>query len=84
MSTVDSKNNGYSADVQMTLCINGQSFRIGQLGPDFLILDDPADLPPSQGEIAVSIDGHIKRWQVHLPDGVSIANQICLIQNCQD
>jgi hypothetical protein len=74
--------NGYSADVRMTLCVNGRSFRIGQLGPDFLILDDPAELPPTQGEITVSIDGHVRRWQVKLPDGVSSARQISPMRRC--
>jgi hypothetical protein len=44
---------------------------IGQLGPDFLMLDDPADHPPSDGEIIVSIDGRERRWRVHLPEGTA-------------
>ena len=55
----------------MSLCVNGHTFHIGHLGPTFLILDDPADYPPSEGEITVSIDGRVKRWHVQLPDGVS-------------
>jgi hypothetical protein len=54
----------------MHLCVNGHVFSIGQLGPDFLILDDPADHPPSAAEIAFSIDGRERRWTVHLPDGI--------------
>ena len=54
----------------MHLRLNGHVFSIGQLGPDFLILDDPADCPPAEGEIALSIDGRERRWNVHLPDGV--------------
>ena len=60
----------------MTLSVNGRSFRIGQLGPDFLILDELAELPPTQGEITVSIDGRVKRWQVQLPEGVSANRKI--------
>lgn len=70
MSAITAKN-GYSADVRMLLCLNGHSFRIRQLGPDFLILADPADHPPGQAEITMSIDGRVRRWQVQLPDGVS-------------
>jgi hypothetical protein len=65
--------NGYSADVRMHLTVNGQIVRIGQLGPDFLILDNPPELPPSKGEITVSIDGRLQTWSVRLPDGVSAA-----------
>jgi hypothetical protein len=53
------------------LCVNGHVFSVGQLGPDFLILDDPADHPPGDAEIVLSIDGRVKRWPVQLPDGVN-------------
>src|ERR1700733_4781656 len=62
----------YSADVRMELRVNGHVFSIGQLGPDFLILDDPIDHPPAVAEVAMSIDGRERRWTVQLPDGVSV------------
>jgi hypothetical protein len=71
MSDAEVKYHGYSADVRMELCVNGRILRIGQLGPDFLILDDPADHPAGRAEIQMSIDGRVRRWPVHLPDGVS-------------
>jgi hypothetical protein len=55
----------------MHLNVNGQVFSIGQLGPDFLILDDPTNHPAADGEIVVSIDGRERRWRVHLLDGIS-------------
>ena len=61
----------YSADVRMHLAVNGQVFAIRQLGPDFVILDKPLDHKPAAAEITVSIDGHVKQWPVHLPDGVT-------------
>ncbi len=61
---------GHSAKIEMHLRVNGQTFSIGQLGPDFLILDDPADHPPARGEVMVSIDGRERRWSVWLPEGV--------------
>lgn len=61
---------GYSADVQMELCVNGFVLSIGQLGPDFLILEETADHPPSDAEITLSIDGDESRWTVILPDGI--------------
>lgn len=54
----------------MHLTVNGQVFSIGQLGPDFLILDDPVDHPPAEGEITFSVDGRVRRWLVRLPDGI--------------
>jgi hypothetical protein len=60
----------YSADVQMHLSVNGHRFSIGQLGPDFIILDDPADHPPGEGEITFAVDGFVRRWRVVLPVGI--------------
>ncbi len=67
----------------MQLCVDGRNYRIGQLGPDFLILDDPADIPPADGEITMSIDGQIRRWLVQLPEGMSSAKQFCPIRHCE-
>ena len=61
---------GYSADVRMQLCVNGYVLSIGQLGPDFIILENPTDHPPAEAEIAVWIDGRERRWNVQLPEGI--------------
>jgi hypothetical protein len=55
----------------MRLYVNGIIFDIGQLGPDFLILRNAPDLPPAEGEIMLSINGHVRRWLVQLPDGIT-------------
>jgi hypothetical protein len=65
---------GHSANVRMHLRVDGHTFLIGHLGPGFVILDNPADLPPAPAEITMSIDGRVKRWPVHLPDGVSASH----------
>jgi hypothetical protein len=56
----------------MELRINGSVLPIGQLGPDFIILDEPIAHPPSEAEIAVSIDGRERRWKVQLPEGIRL------------
>lgn len=71
---VKENSQAYSADVRMHLCVNGDTFVIGHLGPTFLILDNPIDHPAGKGEITMSIDGRVRRWQVHLPDGISATN----------
>lgn len=55
----------------MQLYVNGHVLSIGQLGPDFIILDNPADHLPSTAEIVLSIDGRERRWTIALPDGVA-------------
>lgn len=62
---------GYSADVRMQLNVNGFVLAIGQLGPDFIILRDSVDHPPTEAEIVMSIDGEESRWNVELPNGIS-------------
>lgn len=54
----------------MHLSVNGQTVKIGQMGPDFLILDDAPELPPGPAEVTLSIDGRMQRWTVQLPHGV--------------
>jgi hypothetical protein len=71
MSAPNPQSSSYSADIRMQLRVDDQVFSIGQLGPDFLILDDPADHPPAEGEITLSVDGRERRWTVRLPDGIA-------------
>jgi hypothetical protein len=84
MSAANLASQGFSADVQMHLRVNGHMLRIGQLGPDFLILDDPIDQPSGPAEIAMSINGRKRQWQVHLPDGVSAGERLCAIRQDRD
>jgi hypothetical protein len=74
MSAKNSKSNGYSADVRMYLKVGDHTLRIGQLGPDFLILRGAPELPPSDGEVTLSIDGRVRQWSVRLPDGISTSS----------
>ncbi len=62
--------NGHSAEVRMHLLVNGCSFPIAQLGPDFLILREPAECAPTTAEITLNIDGDEERWRVALPQGL--------------
>ncbi len=54
----------------MRLFLNGHSLIIAQMGPDFLILQEPAEHPPVKAEVMLSIDGREKRWPVWLPEGL--------------
>ena len=55
----------------MQLFVNGHALKIAQLGPQFLMLDQPIENPPADAEILMSVDGKEDRWRVHLPDGIS-------------
>lgn len=55
----------------MHLSVNGHVLRIGHLGPDYVILDNPIEHPPCDAEISMSVDGIKSRLQVHLVRGLS-------------
>ncbi len=61
---------GHSAEVKMHLTLPGKEFSIGQLGPDFMILDAPVDHPPSEAMLFFSIDGQATERKIRLPEGI--------------
>ena len=71
MTTVNHEKLAHSSDVRMHLSVNGHVLSIGHLGPGYVILDHPIDLPPSDAEISISVDGKESRWRVKLVDGLS-------------
>lgn len=56
----------------MELCVDGQKLSIAQLGPDFLLLDQPINYPPADAEINISVDGRRHCRCVYLPDGITV------------
>jgi hypothetical protein len=81
MSAGSPKSPGHSAIVRMTLHLN--VLPIAQLGPDFLILTNPVEHSPAEAEIALSIDGHERRWPVRLHEGISTAERRTRISACE-
>jgi hypothetical protein len=63
----------------MRLLIDGQTLSVGQLGPDFLILDTAIDHPPARGRLFFAVDGNEREWNVHLPEGISAGSRRVVI-----
>jgi len=63
----------------MQLLVNGSSFPIAQMGPDFLLLDKPVDHPPSEATIVFAVEGNGRRWPVYLPEGLAAGRERVLI-----
>jgi hypothetical protein len=61
----------FSTDVRLTLRIADGDYSLGQIAPDYIILDPPSSLPPGLGEVILSIDGRERKWPVELPVGSS-------------
>jgi hypothetical protein len=67
VSTGDRRAAGYSSEVQLLLVIEGGSYALAQIGPDFVTLREPADLPLGEAEVIMLIDGlEQDRWAVTL------------------
>lgn len=59
----------------MRLIANGETHRVSQSGPDFLILTEPAQLPAGKAELIVTVDGEEtkRRFQIAEPvDGLRV------------
>lgn len=59
----------------MELRLNGHVLPMGQLGPDFIILKQSIEHPPTDAEIFLRIDESERRWRVHLAEGISVARR---------
>jgi hypothetical protein len=82
MSPIDYESSnycGHSADVRITLFLDGDAIPVAQLGPGFLLLDDPSDHPPSDARIVLRVDQSERSWPVRLPEGISAECERVLI-----
>ena len=62
----------HSAQVEMRMFVNGSVVPVAQLGPDFVILAQPAEAhPPADAEIEITVDGATDRFAVNLPAGLA-------------
>lgn len=70
-----SSRGGHSAEVKMRLLVNGSTIAVAQMGPDFLLVDAPINHPPGNASLVLQVDQSERRWNVHLPDGISAASK---------
>lgn len=66
---------GHSALVRMRLLLNGMSFRIAQMGPDFLFVESPSDHPPPRATIELRVADAERTWEVDLPQGMKAGDE---------
>jgi hypothetical protein len=70
-----SSQGGHSAQVKMRLLVSGKSIAVAQMGPDFLLVDAPINHPPGDASLILQVDQRERRWDVHLPEGLSAASR---------
>jgi len=59
----------------MRLRLNGLTFRIAQMGPDFLFVESPSDHPPARATIELQVDDAQRSWEVNLPHGMKAGDE---------
>lgn len=58
----------------MQLRAHGVTVAVDQLGPDFLLVNAPVDLPSGEASLVLQVDSGERSWPIHLPTGVSAAS----------
>ena len=56
----------YSAKVELSLHVNGEVLDVSQTGPDSLILREPRQLPATDAQIVIKVDGFSETYPVML------------------
>ena len=70
---------GYSAQVKMRLLVNGDVLSVAQMGPDFLLVDEPIDHPALQRQ------SDLARGPKRAVLGrASAPRHFCHVQTCSD
>lgn len=59
----------------MRLLVAGVTVPVVQLGPDFLLVAAPLDLPAGDASVIMQVDAGERRWNVRLPEGSSVASR---------
>ncbi|HEX5219976.1 MAG TPA: hypothetical protein VFZ59_10455 [Verrucomicrobiae bacterium] len=55
----------------MRLVFNGHSLPVAQIGPDFILVDESVNHPPTAAYVIFQVDGNERCWPVRLPSGIS-------------
>lgn len=68
---------GYSSRVRIQMCVNGRRLAVSQVGRNFAILRQPADIPAAtEAQIVIEVDGHCDVHLVYVPH--SVRNSRCV------
>jgi hypothetical protein len=78
-----SSQGGHSAQVKMRLLVNGSSFPVVQMGPDFILVNEAVDHPPANARLVLQVDETEREWNIHLPNGISSGSKRVVISTPQ-
>jgi hypothetical protein len=69
----------HSADTWAELVAAGHVFKVDQLGPGYLFLHKPIDLPPCDAVLSFRIDDSLSVRQLRLPHGVRAGEEKTIV-----
>ena len=68
---------GYSAEVEIYLLIDGRRLDVAQIAGDTLVLRDQQVIPPeTSATLVIKIDGHEEREQIFLQAGAESSEEL--------
>jgi hypothetical protein len=68
---------GYSAEVEIYLLIDGKRREVAQVAGDALVLRDEHPIPPgTSATLVIKVDGHEEREEIFLRDGAENNEQL--------
>jgi len=63
----------FSTVADFDLVVNGRSYKVAQIAPDFLLFDEPTAIPPGPAVLVIRVEGQEFRRAIELPKGASKA-----------
>jgi hypothetical protein len=78
MEILDSRrwSGGYSPPISAHILLHGERFKVGSLGPNRLVLQDPRPMDPGVATLHFTIDGNLRISQLNLIEGIDPARQV--------
>jgi len=61
----------FSTVAHFELVVNGRSYKVAQVAPEFLLLDNATAIPPARGVLIIRVEGEEIRRAIELPVGAS-------------
>lgn len=54
----------YSANVELSLWADGRNVPLAKIGPDFVTLAQPCEIPAGGAIVRMRVDGSLREWSV--------------------
>jgi hypothetical protein len=80
MESAIPRGENHSAVVHMELRLDGQVVPIAQMGPDYIVVEQPFDHSPAEADVLLRIDESESVWRVWLVEGISAKRQKTMIE----